>query len=96
MERVSRTISNTVMVGEEVVKEADYGSSNILTVWEFRHPITFTVCESENDIVKFAYRPGEHLERAKPQLDSDFHFDRTSFTRFTIDRAEGEWEGVRL
>ena len=94
MERVSRTITNTVMVGEDVLKADGLRFRQIFSLCgNFGDPITFTVWESENAIAKFAYRPGEHLERAKPQLDSDFHFDRTSFTRFTVDRAEGEWEG---
>ena len=97
MERVSRTISNTVMVTSDVVKAAGLRFRRVFSFCgNFGDPITFTVWKSENDIVKFAYRPGEYLERARPQLDSDFHFDRTSFTRFMIDRAEGEWEGVRL
>jgi hypothetical protein len=97
MERVSRTITNTVVVAEDALKSNGLRFRRVFSLCgNFGDPITFTVWESENDMVKFAYRPGEHSERAKPQLDSDFHFDRTSFTRFTIDRAEGEWEGVRL
>ena len=97
MERVSRTISNTVMVARDVLKADGLQFRRVFSLCEnFGDPITFTVWDSEDDIKTFAYQPGEHLERAKPQLDSDFHFDRTSFAQFTIDRAAGEWAGVRL
>ena len=97
MERVGRTISNTVMVAEDALKANGLQFRRVFALCtNFGDPITFTVWESEDDITKFAYQPGEHLDRAKPQLDSELHFDRTSFTRFTIERAEGEWEGLRL
>lgn len=97
MGRVSRTITNTVMVAEEALKSSGLRFLRVFSLCDnFGDPITFTVWESENDMMKFAYRPGEHSKRAQPQLDSDFHFDRTSFTRFTVERAEGEWKGGRF
>ena len=97
MERIGHTITNTVMVGEDVLKADGLRFRQIFSLCgNFGDPITFTVWETGNDIAKFAYQPGEHLDRTKPQKDSNFYFDRTSFTRFTVDRAEGEWEGVRL
>ncbi len=97
MERVGRTISHTVTVAEDALKANGLKFRRVFSLCaNFGDPITFTVWESEDDIARFAYQSGEHLDRAKPQLDSEFHFDRTSFTRFTVKRAEGEWEGVQL
>ena len=97
MERVSRTLSNTVMVANDVLKADGLQFRRVFSLCgNLGDGITFTVWESESALATFAYRPGEHLDRVKPQLESDFHFDRTSFTRFTIERSEGEWEGVRL
>ena len=97
MERVSRTLSNTVMVANDVLKADGLQFRRVFSLCgNFGDAITFTVWESEGALATFAYRSGEHLDRVKPQLESDFHFDRTSFTRFTIERSEGEWEGVRL
>ena len=97
MERVTRTLSNTVMVANDVLKADGLQFRRVFSLCgNFGDAITFTVWESEGALATFAYRSGEHLDRVKPQLESDFHFDRTSFTRFTIERSEGEWEGVRL
>ena len=97
MERVGRTISHTVTVAENALKANGLKFRRVFSLCEnLGDPITFTVWDSEDDIAKFAYQPGEHLNRVKPQLESEFHFDRTSFTRFSIKRAEGQWEGVRL
>ena len=97
MERVARTVSHTVTVADNALKASGLKYRRVFSLCEnMGDPITFTVWDSEDDIAKFAYQAGEHLNRVKPQLDSEFHFDRTSFTRFSIERAEGEWEGVRL
>ena len=97
MERVGRTVTNTVMVAENALKANGLTFRRVFSLCaNLGDPITFTVWESEDAIANFAYRPGDHLDRVKPQLESTYHFDRTSFTRSTIERAEGEWEGVRL
>ncbi|MFT4564306.1 MAG: hypothetical protein ACI9BW_004069 [Gammaproteobacteria bacterium] len=97
MDRVGRTVSHTVTVAEDVLKADGLNFRRVFSLCEeLGDPITFTVWDSEENIAKFAYQSGQHLNRVKPQLDSEFHFDRTSFTRFSIERAEGEWEGVRL
>ncbi len=97
MERVRSTLSNTVMVANDLLKADGLQFRRVFSLCSnFGDGVTFTVWESEDALATFAYGPGEHLDRVKPQRESDFHFDRTSFTRFTIERSEGEWEGVRL
>ena len=97
MERVGRTVVHTVTVANDALKAEGLKFRRVFSLCEqLGDPITFTVWDSEEDIAKFAYHPGEHLNRVKPQLETDFHFDRTSFTRFTIERSYGEWEGIRL
>jgi hypothetical protein len=97
MERVGRTVKHTVMVAEDALRAKGLKFRRVFSLCEtLGDPITFSVWESEDDIAKFAYQPGEHLNRVQPQLKSEFHFDRTSFTRFSIERAHGEWEGVTL
>lgn len=97
MERVRTTLSNTVMVANDVLKKDGLQFRRVFSLCaNFGDGVTFTVWESEDALATFAYGPGEHLDRVKPQLESAFHFDRTSFTRFTVEHSEGEWEGVRL
>jgi hypothetical protein len=97
MDGVGRTIAHTVAVADNALKAHGLKFRRVFSLCErLGDPITFTVWDSEEDITKFAYQSGEHLNRVKPQLESELHFDRTSFTRFSIERAQGEWEGVRL
>ena len=97
MERVGRTVSHTVRVAEDAPNANGLNFRRVFSLCENqRDAITFTVWNSEDDIANFACRPGEHFNRVKLQLKSEFHFDRTSFTRVSIERAEGEWEGIKF
>ncbi len=92
--RLQRFIKNTVSVGAEM------GCSNGLLFRRLFGPdeslgdaITISVWKSAESLANFAYGAGPHRERMVAHSGSPF-FDRASFSRFTIERAVGSWDGV--
>lgn len=57
--------------------------------------ITISAWRDQRAMLKFAYNPSAHKSRLDRHLNEPI-FDRSSFTRLTIDRALGTWDGRPL
>lgn len=96
-ERIAEFVKNTAQVREEMngVDGVMFRALFSLDDQFVDDGITISAWRDQRAMLKFAYNPSAHKSRLDRHLNEPI-FDRSSFTRLTIDRALGTWDGRPL
>lgn len=94
-ERLARFVQHTAQVREAMSDVEGMIFRQLFSADEafLYDGLTLSVWRDLDSMLTFAYKPSEHKSRLDVQYGEAPFFDRSSFSRFVIEKAQGNWEG---